>query len=88
MEEYDSDSLQLSDASVIEIMSTVGGEDKNERKAAKKDKKIQLSIFASFSNAAETADNARARSIRTLPPPKKKETESVVKKKNVFFKEV
>ena len=48
MDEYDSDS-SLSDDSDIEIMSTVGGVDKNERKAVKKDNKIQLLIFASFS---------------------------------------
>ena len=78
MDEYDSDSSLLSDDSV-EITSTVGGEQKTERKAAKKEKKIQQSIFASFFNAAERGDKARARSIRTLPPPKKKtKTNSVL----------
>ena len=53
MDGYDSDSSLLSDDSDIKITSTVGGEEKNERKAAKKDKKIQQSIFASFYNAPE-----------------------------------
>ena len=65
MDEYDSDS-SLSDDSDIEIMSTVGGVDKNERKALKKDNKIQLLIFASFSNTAERADVMRGNGTRSL----------------------
>mmetsp|Transcript_18796 Transcript_18796/g.23647 ORF Transcript_18796/g.23647 Transcript_18796/m.23647 type:complete len:132 (+) Transcript_18796:85-480(+) len=69
---YDSDNESLlSDDSDSNVEMEKNVQAKDDKTKAK-EKKIHQSILASFFNAAERSEKARPRSIRTLPPPKKK----------------